>query len=359
MTSEIMIASEREGLAADSLDVAVIGTGAIAQRLHIPTYQAHDRTTVTAVCDAEEKKAATVADELEIPAYYTDYETLLEESGADAISVCLPNHLHCDVVIDALEHDIHVLCEKPISTSLAEADAMVEAAEESEAIFMVNQSERFSPVYEKTKALLEKELIGQVHNVRSRFSHPGPEGWSPRSTWFTEADASGGGALIDIGIHNADLLHYLFGDVDELMGYSDTLSMDADIEDTAVAVLRFSDGTLGTFETAWRTDPESITMQIVGEEGVIYVDKTEPSIRVEFGDESGTMDVPIPSESKYGGPIEHFVESALSGTAPTVPGAVGRRALEVVMGVYRSSETNRAVQIPLPREEDHNEGDSR
>lgn len=352
MPSEIMISSEHEGLAGESLDVGVVGAGAIAQRLHIPSYAEHDRARVTAICDVEERKAEAVAEEHDIPNYYTAYESLLADGGVDAISVCLPNHLHRDVVVDALDADVAVLCEKPISTSLSEADDMVDAAEASDAVLMVNQSERFGPVYEKTKDLLDQGIVGPVHNVRSRFSHPGPEGWSPRSAWFTDAEASGGGALIDIGIHNADLVTHLFGDVTELMGYSDTLSMDADVEDTAVAVLRFGDGTLGTFETAWRTDPESIEMQIVGEEGVVYVDKIEGTIRVEFADDSGVLEVPVPAESKYGGPIAHFVDSVLDGSEPTVTGVDGRRALEVVMGVYRSSETGSAVELPLPREDD-------
>lgn len=347
-----MIDSEREGLDTDVIDVGVVGTGAIAQRLHIPSYADHEQARVAAVCDVEERKAAAVAEAYDIPDHYTSFETMLDEDGLDAISVCLPNHLHHDVVVAALERDVAVLCEKPISTSLAEADEMVGAAEESDAALMVNQTERFSPAYEKTKDLLDQGIVGEVHNVRSRFSHPGPEGWSPRSAWFTDADASGGGALIDIGIHNADLVNHLFGDVAELMGYSDTLSMDTEVEDTAVAVLRFDDGTLGTFETAWRTDPESITMQIVGEEGVIYVDKLAGSIRVEFAEDSGTLDVPVPEESKYGGPVAHFVDSVLAGTEPAVTGADGRRALEVVMGVYRSSEHGAAVELPLPREDE-------
>jgi|AntDeeMinimDraft_4_1070355.scaffolds.fasta_scaffold00225_11 predicted dehydrogenase len=284
-----MIASEREGLDADSIDVGVVGTSAIAQRLHIPEYENHEQARIAAICDVEEEKASAVADEYDVPNYYTNYEIMLDEGDLDAIRVCLPNHLHHDVVVAALERDIAVLCEKPVSTSLAEADEMVAAADKSNTILMIDQSERFGPVYEKTKDLLDQGIVGKVNNVRSRFSHPGPEGWSPRSEWFTDAEASGGGALIDIVIHNADRINHLFGDVDELMGYSDTLSMDTEVEDTAVAVVRFEDGTLGTLETAWRTDPASITMQIVGEEGVIYVDKIEETIRVELADDSGVL----------------------------------------------------------------------
>jgi UDP-N-acetylglucosamine 3-dehydrogenase len=352
MGQEIMISSETEGLETDNLRAAVIGTGAIAQRLHIPAYRTSDLVDLVAVCDVEEKKAATVAEEFEIDSYYTDYTEMLESGSVDAVSVCLPNHLHKEVVCTALEHDIHVLCEKPISTSLAEADAMIDAADASEAYLMIDQTERFNPVYEKTKEVLEKGIIGGVLSVRSRFSHPGPEGWSPRSTWFTDADTSGGGALIDIGVHNADLINHLFGSVSSLSGYSDTLSMDADVEDTAVAALQFEDGTLGTFETAWRTDPESIEMQIVGEEGVLYVDKVAPSLRLELGNDCGTVDVPIPEQSKYGGPVEHFIRSARTNSEPTVTGRDGKSALEVVMAIYQSSESGQRVHFPLETEAD-------
>ncbi|WP_150123161.1 Gfo/Idh/MocA family protein [Haladaptatus sp. R4] len=350
MGQEIMISSETEGLDTENLRAAVIGTGAIAQRLHLPAYRKSEQVDLVAVCDVEEKKAATVAAEFGIGSYYTDYVEMLESGAVDAVSVCLPNHLHKEVVCTALEHDVHVLCEKPISTSLTEADAMIDAADASDAFLMIDQTERFNPVYEKTKELLEKGVIGDVLSVRSRFSHPGPEGWSPRSTWFTDAATSGGGALIDIGVHNADLVNYLFGSVSSLSGYSDTLSMDADVEDTAVAALRFESGALGTFETAWRTDPESIEMQIVGEEGVIYVDKVAPSLRLELGNDCGTVDVPIPDRSKYDGPVEHFIQSAKANSEPTVTGRDGKRALEVVMAIYRSSESENRVHFPLETE---------
>lgn len=348
----IMIASETEGLTQERLQVGVIGAGAIAQRFHIPRYQGNDHADLVAICDAEEKKAAEVAKHHDVPEYFVDHTELLDSDALDAVSVCLPNHLHKDVVCDALDREIDVLCEKPISTSLAEADAMVESADRNNSILMVNQTERFNPVYEKAREILEKGMVGDVINVRSRFSHPGPEGWSPRSTWFMDADASGGGALVDIGIHNADLVNYLFSPVSELVGFSETVSMDTEVEDTAVACLRFDDGSLGTFETAWRTDPESIEMQIVGEEGVIYLDNIDRELRVEFGDDSGTLSVPVPDKSKHGGSLNHFVESVRNGTEPVVTGRDGRRALEIIMAIYRSSDTGCAVSFPLESGDD-------
>ena len=343
-----MIASEDEGVTNESLRVGVVGTGAIAQRFHLPGYVDHADADVTAVCDVEERKARAVAEEFEAEHNFTDYKTLIESGTVDAISVCLPNHMHEEAVTYALEHDLHVLCEKPMATSVAEADAMIEAAETSDGILMVDQSERFAPVYQKAVDVIESGLIGEIESVRSRFSHDGPEGWSPRSTWFTDADASGGGAMVDIGIHNADLILNVVGDVEEVMAYTDTLAFDADVEDTAVACLRLANGGLGTFEVSWTTDPEKIEMQVVGSEGVLTADKLANELYVDLADDRGRVEVPLP---EYRNPIKRFVDAALAGDQPPVTGEEGRDALELVMAIYRAADRKEPVSLPLEVDE--------
>ena len=344
MNTEIMIESVEEGLQERSLRTGVIGTGAIAQRLHLPGYAGHHDATVAAVCDVEERKAQMVADEFGAPHYFTDYEELIESGTVDAVSICLPNHMHEGAVTLALEHGLHVLCEKPMATSVGEADVMIGAAEGSDGVLMVNQSERFSPVYQKAITVLESGLVGEVETIRSRFSHSGPEGWSPRSTWFTDVEAAGGGAMVDIGIHNADLVRCLVGDIDEVVAYTETLATDTEVEDTAVACLRLANGGLGTFEVSWTTDPDRIETQIVGTEGVLTVDKTASELTVDLSGERGRVDVPLP---EHRGPIERFVDAAIDGTSPPVTGREGRDALELVMAIYRAAERAEPVSLPL------------
>lgn len=349
MSTEIMISTAEEGVQDEKLRVGVVGTGAIAQRFHIPEYQDHSDAVVTAVCDVEEKKAKEVAATFEAEEYYTDYSDLVESGTVDAVSVCLPNHLHEEVVTAALESDVHVLCEKPMATSVAEADRMIEAARNSSAILMIDQSERFHPVYVKASEVLESGLIGEIESVHSRFSHSGPAGWSPRSTWFTDAESSGGGAMVDIGIHNADIVIDTIGAVDEVMAYTDTFEYDFDVEDTAVACMQFEDGMLGTFEVSWTTDPEAIEMQVVGTEGVLYADKIAEELYVELSDERGTVDVPLP---EYRSPIKRFVDASLGDEEPPVTGEEGRDALELVMAIYRAAGKGTAVSLPLDTDGD-------
>jgi len=345
MPNEIMITSDEEGVGTDVVRIGVLGTGAIAQRLHLPGYVDHPNAEVTAVCDVEAEKARAVADEFGAQDHFTDYHAMVESGTVDAVSVCLPNHMHEESVTAALDHDLHVLCEKPMAMSVAEAERMTATADESEGVLMIDQSERFAPVYQKAIDLIESGLIGEVQTIRARFSHSGPEGWAPRSTWFTDADASGGGAMVDIGIHNADLVLSLVGDVDEVMAYTDTLASDAEVEDTAVANLRLGNGGLGTFEVSWTTDPEKIETQVVGTEGVLTVDKVAGTIAVDLSDERGRVEeIPLP---EYRSPIARFVDAVVAGEDPPVTGEEGRDALELVMAIYRAADRREPVAIPL------------
>ena len=109
MPNEIMITSDEEGVGTDVVRIGVLGTGAIAQRLHLPGYVDHPNAEVTAVCDVETEKARAVADEFGAQNHFTDYRTMVESGTVDAVSVCLPNHMHEESVTAALDHDLYVL----------------------------------------------------------------------------------------------------------------------------------------------------------------------------------------------------------------------------------------------------------
>jgi predicted dehydrogenase len=344
MEREVMIASETEGLETDQLRVGLLGTGAIAQRLHAPGYREHEGATVTAVCDLEEQKARAIAERVDADHVFTDFEKLVRSGTVDAVSVCLPNNVHADATTTALDADLHALCEKPMATTLAEADEMVAAADRSEGSLMVNQTERFAPVFQKAVDVLESGLVGEVQTIRSRFSHTGPEGWSPRSTWFTDEAASGGGAMVDIGIHNADLVLSLVDGVDSVTAEMATLEMDVEVEDTVVATMRLDGGGLGTFEVSWTTDPPQVETQVVGTEGVLTADGIDGELTVELDDVRGTVDVPLP---EYRSPVKRFVDAVLAGRDVPVTASEGREALELVTAMDRAAGRRRPVALPL------------
>ena len=135
------------------IKVGVIGCGAIAQRRHITEYADNSQVEIVAVCDINEERVNEVAEQYNAKAY-TNYEELLNDADIDAISVCLPNYLHAEVSIAALNKGKHVLCEKPMATSKEEAEAMIQAAEASGKKLMIGHNQRFVPSHEKAREII-------------------------------------------------------------------------------------------------------------------------------------------------------------------------------------------------------------
>ena len=190
----------------EKLKVAVIGAGKIAERLHLPGYKETANAEVIAICDIKKEKAERLAKMFNIPAVYTDYEKMIKESGADAISVCTPNYLHEPMAVFAANNKKHVLVEKPMSITIPAMKAMIAAAKKNRVLLMVEQSQRFDPAHQALKEILDSGALGNFVSVRGKIGHAGPENWSDDSPWFFDKKLSGGGVSVDVGIHILDLI---------------------------------------------------------------------------------------------------------------------------------------------------------
>ncbi|MEB9020314.1 Gfo/Idh/MocA family oxidoreductase, partial [Bacillus cereus] len=142
------------------LKVGIIGCGSIAQHRHLPEYEANPYVQIVAVCDSNKKRAKEIANKYGVN-MYTDYNELINYEELDAVSVCTPNHLHAAISIAALQAGIHVLCEKPIATSKADAEMMIGAAEKSGKKLMIGHNQRFVASHQKAKQLIKSGAIGK------------------------------------------------------------------------------------------------------------------------------------------------------------------------------------------------------
>jgi predicted dehydrogenase len=236
------------------LRVGVIGCGAIAEHLHVPNYVCSPDADLVALSDAAKSKALHLADKYAPQAQvYADYKEMLKKAELDAVSVCLPNFLHAPVTIDALRAGCHVMVEKPMATSLAEARKMVETAKKMKRLLMVDQTQRLYPAHVKAKEVLDSGIMGKVLHVYAMFGHSGPENWSPTGKWFFKKKEARFGAMADLGVHKADLIRYLTGkEVSEITGFYECLEKQrASVEDNFVSALKFEDGTVGTLSASW------------------------------------------------------------------------------------------------------------
>lgn len=158
---------------------------------HFPEYESHQETEIIAVCDIVPDRANAAAQRYGAQAY-TDYIELLKNEEIEAISVCTPNYLHARITVAALEAGKHVLCEKPMATSLTDAEKMNEAAAKSGKILMIGHNQRFVPSHQKAKQLIESGEVGKVYSFRTALDIPGrkPGAWTDWKAGFLKG--SGG-----------------------------------------------------------------------------------------------------------------------------------------------------------------------
>lgn len=192
------------------LRVAVIGTG-FAEKIPLPVFRAHPATEVVAICSRTEANARRVAKAHDIPAYYTDYRRLLAAEAPDLVNVVTPPHLHLEMTLAALEAGAHVLCEKPLAMNVAQAQQMLEAAQQHGKVHVVNHEFRYLPARFYQKVLVEEGYIGQPLTLEGTFKTGRRADPGLAWTWWSDAEA-GGGALAALASHLIDTFRWLVDD---------------------------------------------------------------------------------------------------------------------------------------------------
>ncbi|GAB2540086.1 Gfo/Idh/MocA family protein [Gracilibacillus alcaliphilus] len=338
------------------LKVAVIGAGSIAVHRHLPEYAQREDVEIVAVCDILKERAEQVAEEYGAKAY-TDYKEAITESGADLVSVCLPNYLHAPVSIFALEQGKHVLCEKPMATSHEEAEQMIAASKQAGKKLMIGHNQRFVASHQKAREIIANGELGRIYNFRTTFGHGGPEGWSVdgADSWFFRKKEAFIGALGDLGVHKADLIRYILGEefTEVAAMVESSAKKNSDVDDQAVSVLRSESGVIGTLTASWAyKGGEDNSTIIYGEKGNLRLeDDPAYSLIASFTDgtrvnyELGQIQTNDSGGQTSSGVVDHFVESVLNDTEPLINGEEGHKSLSIILAALESNETKKNVTI--------------
>ena len=330
---------------------AVVGLGWPGIQ-HIKGYTADPRSEVIAVCDLDETHAKAVAAQHNIPHTYTNHLEMLENKDIDAVSVCLPNFLHAPITIDTLNAGKHVLCEKPPARSAQEAKAMAAAATENGKILMYALVQRFDGNSQKLKQLVKAGELGDVYfgkaaYVRRRGIPIGKEGW------FVDRERSGGGALIDIGVHALDCIWWLMDSPRpvEVMGRSyghfghlvpDDVKYDVD--DGTFAQILFENGATIILETTWALNlPGDNYIKIAGTKAGATLNPF--TLYTEENGKEVDKSLDAPSINGFDAEVKHFVECIVVGKVPISSAKQGIMLMQMLDGIYESSEKGRSVSI--------------
>jgi predicted dehydrogenase len=322
--------------------VGIIGCGSIARRTHAPAFTASEGAELVGFASRTRTSAEVAASECGGGPVFDDWRDLAAHADVDAVDICSPNSFHHEQAVAAAKAGKHVLVEKPIATSVDEADAMIQAAASAGVVLHVAHNLRYlAPVLAAHKTVASGSL-GNVTGLRAAFGHSGPRGWAPDSTWFFDTALSGGGALIDLGIHIIDVVRFVTGlEAHEVSA----MTMGAEpAEDAAQLVVRYDNGVIGSVHASWVAHPApDMMLTILGTNGTMHFDARRGlSMRNTSGEK---IEIEMPEVP--GSPFEDFVRAA-NGEAPLGPAATGedgRAALAIVCAAYESAQSGKTVEV--------------
>lgn len=349
---------------AETLRYGCIGAGGIARKKHLFNYAKQPEIELAAVCDSVESAARTLAGDFGISKVYTDYREMLDKEHLDIVSVCTPNFLHREITCYALNAGTNVHCEKPLAMNRQEALEIWQTAEKTGKKVMLGLNKRYLPETLLVHEMMKEDFLGEIYHVRC--------GWRRNSgipgigRWFTNRALSGGGVMIDLGVHYLDLaMSYLDypevatvsgmtyqkfgkkGDTRIRKGYRSDPAGIFDVEDMAVGMLRTATGTTIDFEFSWASniEKEMRYIELMGTKGGMTMENDDLRL---FSHKAGTCFVEKPDmntlnfeASEFG----HFIHCIQADTQPITNAKEGYEIMKIIDAFYESAEAGREVTL--------------
>lgn len=324
----------------DKVRVALVGTGGISAA-HAKGFLAHkDKIECVALCDVSEKNLEARSQQLGgVESRFQDWREMLRACGdeIDAIDICLPHHLHAAAILDAAAAGKHILCEKPMCRTLAEADRIAKAVAKSGVTYMSAHNQLFMPVVQRARQMIETGAIGPVRWLRSQDCFAlGPE--ALKGTWRGSVATQGGGELIDTGYHPTYRLIHLAGSaVTGVRGSMGRYRVALEGEDTAAVQVRFANGAIGEILTSWafRLPHGTHQIHVIGDKGQIFGSNNTLFWLPEGASEPAKMD--FPATDTFTAQIAHFADCLQTARRPIHSVEEGRQVLEIILKATRDA----------------------
>ena len=345
-----------------SLKYALIGCGRISPN-HIVAAQ-ENKLDIVAICDIDPNCMEDKILKFKLPdtiKQYTDYKVLLEKEKPELVAICTESGKHGAIALDCIEAGCNLIIEKPIALSLNEADEIIAKAKEKGVKVCACHQNRFNKSVQKIRDAVEKHRFGKLLHGTAHIRWHRDREYYDRAKWRGTWEQDGG-ALMNQCIHNIDLLRWLMGDdIVEVVGMTDNLTHDfIDAEDLGIALIRFANGSYGIVEGTTNIYPKNLeeTLYLFGDKGTVKAGGQSVNLIEEwrFAD---LLDDPEEVKATYHEnppnvygfghkPLYADVIKAIKeDREPYITAEDGRRALELVLAIYKSSKEGNAVKLPL------------
>jgi len=341
-----------------TLRIGVVGLG--MGRSHIKSYKQIPSCELVAIADVDKDKLESVGGELGLQERYTDAIKMFEKADLDAVSIAVPNKFHSPLTIAALKKGLHVLCEKPMAMTVAEAEKMKAAAKQAKKTLMINMSYRFSDMSFALKQQVDAGVVGDIYFGRTVWHRR--RGMPKFGGWFGQKDLSGGGPLIDLGVHRIDLALWLMGYPEPVSVFGSAYNVIAKeiakrekkkytVEDLACGIIKFKNDATLIVEASWAlnvNEQEHMVTTLYGDKGGLVhknVGGTYTMAAELYVEDAGNLYTKkldkacVPAPSSY----REFVDSIIEKRAPMVGPDEGIKVQKILNGLYKSAVTGKPV----------------
>jgi predicted dehydrogenase len=349
---------------ADKLRCAVIGTGGIGLH-YLVSLGSCPRAHSVALSEVNPQRAKEAGERFRIPRIYSDYRELLEQPDIDAVIVSVPNHLHAQIAIEALQARKHVLLEKPMATNAKDAAKVAETAKKMRRTLMVAQNFRFNRGTQAAKLMIERGDLGEVYHARCFWLR---RNGIPRiGSWFTQKKFAGGGCTYDIACHMLDTALHLMGDFEVTSVTSQMYAKfgprglgefdwgrsevdpkkPCDVEDYAVAFLRLKSGRTLVLEASWAGyhpgEAREYGVDLLGTEAGLSLFPARIFRSTPDGYQTINLNVPkVPHQEDR---LHHFVSCVLEGKRPLVSLDESLKVQKILDATYASAQSGKEVKV--------------
>lgn len=332
--------------------IAFTGTG-WAAKVHARAAQTIPDVELAAVVNHQPESRAAFAAQFGVKHQYQTVAELVEKGQVDALVIGTPNYLHAPETKAALNASIHVMVEKPMAMNAAEAVQMIEASRKSGAFLMLAHCFRFDPEIIWLREQVLQGALGRPIRTKGYGVHVA---WGPGG-WFTEKRLSGGGALVDMGIHAIDTASFLLGDPDPVSVYAriGTYYHENEVDDTGIIIVNWENGATSYVESGWwqpHADGPCAATQVYGTLGFGQLFPTKLKFKATGDDQEPTVlagptiDRPMnPPQSVYDAQLSYFIECIRESRAPQPGGEIGLQTMRILDAAYESAQADRVVEL--------------
>ncbi len=347
-----------------TLGFGIIGLGNISE-IHAKAIQAMEGCKLVSGLARREESAKKFADSFGCKGY-TDIDAFLADEELDIVAIATPSGLHLEGAIAAAKAKKHLIIEKPLEITKERAQQIIDVCEENGVKLMGIFPSRFHEAPRMVKKAIDEGRFGRIVIADAQIKWYRSQAYYDSGAWRGTWDLDGGGALMNQGIHAIDLMQWFAGEVDEVFAFADTLTHERiEVEDTAVAVLRFKHGGLGVIEGTTSAYPGFLKrVEILGSKGSVVIEEEsivkwefeeakpeDEEIRAKFlnstatsGGAANPMGLGIHGHKRL---FESFVNSLRTNTPAEIDGPASLKAVEIIQAIYQSVQSGKKVRLPL------------